>query len=97
MSMGGAFYRGLDDSAKNAAAVSKTSGWLLEGVVSFWEVWLALVNTFLRMELRKPPIPPTEPDVEERKRRAFADVDEFTVTIHKRSLYKKTKAERERA
>ncbi|KAK3948663.1 hypothetical protein QBC32DRAFT_400768 [Pseudoneurospora amorphoporcata] len=48
------------------------------------------------MELRKPPIPPTEPDVEERKRRAFADVDEFTVTTHERSLCKKTKAERER-
>ncbi|KAK3947351.1 hypothetical protein QBC32DRAFT_401647 [Pseudoneurospora amorphoporcata] len=39
------------------------------------------------MELQKPPIPPTVLDVEERKRRAFADVDEFTVTIHKRSLY----------
>ncbi|KAK3354717.1 hypothetical protein B0H65DRAFT_449405 [Neurospora tetraspora] len=49
------------------------------------------------MELRKPPIPPTVPDVEERKRRAFADVDEFTVIIHERSLCKKTKAERERA
>ncbi|KAH7633844.1 hypothetical protein B0T09DRAFT_334751 [Sordaria sp. MPI-SDFR-AT-0083] len=49
------------------------------------------------MELRKPPIPPTERDVEERKRRAFADVDEFTVTTHERSLCKKTKAERERA
>ncbi|KAA8624040.1 hypothetical protein SMACR_12725 [Sordaria macrospora] len=49
------------------------------------------------MELQKPPIPPTVPDDEERKRRAFADVDEFTVTTHERSLCKKTKAERERA
>ncbi|KAK3354735.1 hypothetical protein B0H65DRAFT_449459 [Neurospora tetraspora] len=49
------------------------------------------------MELRKPPIPPTVSDVEERKRRAFADVNEFMVTTHERSLCKKTKAERERA
>ena len=49
------------------------------------------------IELQKPPIPPTVPDDEERKRRAFADVDEFTVTTHERSLCKKTKAERERA
>ncbi|KAK3342330.1 hypothetical protein B0H65DRAFT_467937, partial [Neurospora tetraspora] len=49
------------------------------------------------MELQKPPLPPIVLDVEERKRRAFADVDEFTVTIHERSLYKKTKAQRDRA
>ncbi|KAK3949434.1 hypothetical protein QBC32DRAFT_400212 [Pseudoneurospora amorphoporcata] len=49
------------------------------------------------MELQKPPILPTVPDDEERKRRAFADVDEFMVTTHERSLCKKTKVERERA
>ncbi|EGO53725.1 hypothetical protein NEUTE1DRAFT_115504 [Neurospora tetrasperma FGSC 2508] len=114
MSMGGGFYRGLDDSAKNAAAVSRTvfiafavectvpltpspAEWArhtlhkyiyLEGIVGFWKVWLALVNTFLQgMELQKPPIPPIVPDDEEWKRRVFADVDEFIVTIHERSLY----------
>ncbi|KAK1773334.1 hypothetical protein QBC45DRAFT_455539 [Copromyces sp. CBS 386.78] len=103
--MGAVFDRGLDDSAENAAPVSGTctvpltpspAEWarhtlhkLLESVVGFWEVWLA--------SLQKPPIPPTVPDDEERKRRAFADVDEFTVTTHERSLCKKTKAERERA
>ncbi|KAH7630362.1 hypothetical protein B0T09DRAFT_341625, partial [Sordaria sp. MPI-SDFR-AT-0083] len=49
------------------------------------------------MELQKPPITPSVPDDEERKRRAFADVDEFTVTTYERSLCKNTKAERERA
>ncbi|KAH7631294.1 hypothetical protein B0T09DRAFT_357269 [Sordaria sp. MPI-SDFR-AT-0083] len=104
--MGGVFDRGLDDSAKNAAAVSGTVfiAFAIECTIPLtpspgeWarhtlhKVWLALVNSTLRMELQEPPIPPTASDADER-RRAFANVEEFTATTYERSLCKKTKAE----
>ncbi|KAK3334842.1 hypothetical protein B0H65DRAFT_561432 [Neurospora tetraspora] len=90
MDMEGVFNKGLDNSAKNAAAVFRTV------FIAFAiECTVPLTLTQLRIELRKPPIPPIIPNVEERKKRVFADVDEFIVIIYKRLLYKKIKAKRE--